>query len=246
MRPAGGFLCLRSVLWFIFSIFTLLVRWQEGYPACKEHVPLIWKVFSGTGGWRQLRGNRLTQVHMENSCYSGDNCGHLPIVLQHSCICVLACLVCYNSSVEQYYWQPQKHTPVLYLLHLIVIMKYLPSVLWHCWLGGSKGIRPVKSGGGGHWLVRMEWRPAGWSMCLHLLIFPCTIKSRSSLLAPPHPGGPGKRAVKRLWWVIVIIICIFCAVDICHAYLYYKEILLYACWIHFGKKGFRCISLLGL
>ena len=45
----------------------------------------------------------------------------------------------------------------------------------------------------------MEWHPAGWLMCLHLLIFPCTIKSRSSLLAPAHPGGPGKRAVKRLW-----------------------------------------------
>ena len=53
-------------------------------------------------------------------------------------------------------------------------------------------------GGGEHWLVRMEWRPAGWSVCLPLLIFPCTIKSRSSLLAPAHPGGPGKRAVIRL------------------------------------------------
>ena len=48
----------------------------------------------------------------------------------------------------------------------------------------------------------MEWRPAGWSVCLHLLIFPCTIKSRSSPLAPAHPGGPRKRAVKRLrWWL---------------------------------------------
>ena len=58
---------------------------------------------------------------------------------------------------------------------------------------------------------------SGWSgaqsddRCLPLLIFPCTIKSRSSLLAPAHPGGPGKRAVKRLWlWcgtmIIVIII----------------------------------------
>jgi len=27
---------------------------------------------------------------------------------------------------------------------------------------------------------------------------PLTIKSRSSLLAPAHPGGPGKRTVKRL------------------------------------------------
>ena len=49
-------------------------------------------------------------------------------------------------------------------------------------------------------LIRMEWRQVGWSMCLPLLIFPCTIKSRSSFLAPAHPGGPGKRAVKRLWW----------------------------------------------
>jgi len=56
-----------------------------------------------------------------------------------------------------------------------------------------------ENGGGGHWLIRMEWRPAGWSVCLPLLIFPCTIKSRSSLLAPAQPGGHGKRAVKRLW-----------------------------------------------
>ena len=32
-------------------------------------------------------------------------------------------------------------------------------------------------------------------MCLPLLIFSCTMKSRSSLLAPAHLGGPGKRAV---------------------------------------------------
>jgi len=50
-------------------------------------------------------------------------------------------------------------------------------------------------GGAGRWLVRMEWRPAAWSVCLPVLIFPCTVKSRSSLLAPAHPGGPGKRAV---------------------------------------------------
>jgi len=54
-------------------------------------------------------------------------------------------------------------------------------------------------GGGGHWLVRMEWRPARWSVCLPLLIFPGTIKSRNCLLALAYPGGPGKRAVKRLW-----------------------------------------------
>ena len=70
-----------------------------------------------------------------------------------------------------------------HLLNLIL------SVLW--WR--------MVDGGGGHCLVRMQWHPSGWSMCLPLLIFPCTIKSRGSLQAPAHPGGPGKRAVKWLW-----------------------------------------------
>jgi len=49
----------------------------------------------------------------------------------------------------------------------------------------------------------MEWRPAGWSVCLPLLISPCTIKSRSSLVALAHLGGPGKRAEKQL------CVCVF-------------------------------------
>jgi len=61
-------------------------------------------------------------------------------------------------------------------------------------------------------LVWMEWRSAGWSVCLPLLISPCTIRSRSSLLAPAHPGGPRKRAVKRL-------LCSFCVIIIMIHYL---------------------------
>ena len=50
-------------------------------------------------------------------------------------------------------------------------------------------------------MVGIEWRLAGWSVCLPLLIFPCTTKSRRSLLAPAHPGGPGsgEMGLKRLW-----------------------------------------------
>ena len=97
----------------------------------------------------------------------------------------------------------------------IIYLAVLRSVLCRCWLGGRKGIRPVKNmgdGGGGHWLVRMEWRPAGWSVCLPLLISPCTVKSRSSLLALAHPGGLGKRAVKWLWCGggVDFVLCIFC------------------------------------
>ena len=84
---------------------------------------------------------------------------------------------------------------------LVLLSDWLPSVHWHCWLGGRKGIRPAAckkwgDGGGGHWLIRMEWRPAGWSVCLPLLIFPCTIKSRSSLLAPASPGWSWKKGFK--------------------------------------------------
>ena len=71
---------------------------------------------------------------------------------------------------------------------------------------GHPACKEMGDGGGGHWLVRMEWRPAEWSVCLPLLIFPCTIKSRSSLLAPAHPGGPGKRVVKRL----CVCVCLWC------------------------------------
>ena len=65
---------------------------------------------------------------------------------------------------------------------------------------GHPACKNMEDGGGELWLlVRMEWRPSGWSVCLPLSIFPCTTKSRSSLLAPAHPGGPGKGAVKQLW-----------------------------------------------
>ena len=36
---------------------------------------------------------------------------------------------------------------------LLELSKYFPSVLWHCWLGDKKGIRPVKS----YVLVRWWW-----------------------------------------------------------------------------------------
>jgi len=72
---------------------------------------------------------------------------------------------------------------------------------------GHPACKKWGDGGGGHWLVRMEWHPAGCSVCLPLLIFSCTIKSRSSLLALAHPGGPGKRAVQRLWCGVVVYVC---------------------------------------
>jgi len=84
-------------------------------------------------------------------------------------------------------------TPTFYSAACIVAFSALTFLV-----GRQEG-HPACKKWGMHWLVRMEWHPAGWSVCLPLLIFPCTIKSRSSPLAPAHSGGPVKRAVKRLW-----------------------------------------------
>jgi len=70
-------------------------------------------------------------------------------------------------------------------------------------LGGREGIRPVKN----------EWWGAGVVVCLELgadlhvaqlMPLPLTVSCFSKIqigfafLVPAHPGGPGKRAVKRV------------------------------------------------
>jgi len=79
----------------------------------------------------------------------------------------------------------------------------IPSVLWHCWLGSRKGIRPVKT----------EWWGVGMVICLErgaelhiaqLMSLPLTVSSFSKIqigftfLVPAHLGSPGKRAVIRV------------------------------------------------
>jgi len=82
----------------------------------------------------------------------------------------------------------------------------MPSVLWHCWLGGRKGIRPV---------IKTERWGAGVVICLErcadlhmaqLMPLPLTVSCFRKIqicftfLVPAHPGSPGQRAVK---WVCV-------------------------------------------
>ena len=50
----------------------------------------------------------------------------------------------------------------------------LPSVLWHCWFGGRKGIRPVKS----------EWWGAGVVICLEHCHSPSLASVKSRLVLP--------------------------------------------------------------
>jgi len=95
------------------------------------------------------------------------------------------CCICFTLCCTMFYSEP--------CLQHIFRISHKPVI---------KYIKKITSldGGGGHYLVQMEWLPVRSSVCVPLLIFPCAIKSRTSLLAPAHLGRPGKRAVKRLWW----------------------------------------------
>jgi len=70
---------------------------------------------------------------------------------------------------------------------------------------GHPACKKWGDGGGGDWLVQIEWHLAGSSVRLPLIIFPCTIKSRSFLLAPAHPDGPRKKGRKTVMVVVVML-----------------------------------------
>jgi len=81
----------------------------------------------------------------------------------------------------------------------------MPSVLWHCWLGSRKGIRPVKKleqCGGAGVVICLE-RGADL-LVAQLMPLPLTVSCFSKIqigftfLVPARPGSSGKRAVKRV------------------------------------------------
>jgi len=77
-----------------------------------------------------------------------------------------------------------------------------PSVLRRCWLGGRKGIRPVKKLSGAGMVICLE-QGADLHMS-QLMPMPLTVSCFSKIqidftfLVPAYPGSPGQRAVKRL------------------------------------------------
>ena len=86
----------------------------------------------------------------------------------------------------------------------------MPSVLWRCWVGGRKGIRPVKN-----WVVRCWHGYLSGARCrlacAQLRPLPLTVSCFSTIqigftfLVPAHPGSPGHRAVKR--------VCVWCVLS---------------------------------
>ena len=95
-------------------------------------------------------------------------------------------------------------------LLLLLLYYCMPSVLWRCWLGGRKGIRPVKT----EWWGAVVVICLEWGADLHmaqLMLLPLTVSCFSEIqigiafLVPAHPGSPGKRAIKR----VCVCVCVF-------------------------------------
>ena len=114
-----------------------------------------------------------------------------------------------NCSAHNSSWQsPQLWTteimlyttqPYFQLVHIIQTFYYLPSVLWRCWLGDRKGIRPVKKLGGGV----LPWLSV-WDE-VQICISPNRCHCQSLSLAPVNPdwfypsgtSSPGQSQKKR-------------------------------------------------
>jgi len=107
------------------------------------------------------------------------------------------------SCTSLYLWY---YTRLLHPFNIKFNIKcwYLTSVLWRCWLGGRKGIWPVK---------KLEWWGAGVVICLErgadlhmallmplLLTVSCFSKIQIgfTFLVLAHPDSARKRAVKRV------------------------------------------------
>jgi len=85
-------------------------------------------------------------------------------------------------------------------------MRYLPSVLL---VGRQEGHPACKKiwgdGGGEHWLVRMEWRPAGWSVCLPLLSSLAPYSPEVLFWHRHTPGWSLKKGRKTVVVVVVVV-----------------------------------------
>jgi len=72
------------------------------------------------------------------------------------------------------------------------------------WQEGHPACKKIWGDGGGrHWLVQMEWRRAGQSVCLPLLIFPCTLNLVQKFSS--GTGSPGWSRKKGLKTVAVVV-----------------------------------------
>ena len=134
-----------------FSASTLLVGRQEGHPACK-------KQSGGVLAWLSVWSEVQTCIWPSwchcHSLYLASLKSRLVLPFWYRLTWVVpekwplnGCVCVFWKGNECKYWK------IYYFIQLLLLMTILhvPSVLWRCWLGSRKGIRPVKDWVVGCW-----------------------------------------------------------------------------------------------
>jgi len=137
-----------SILWvFIFATLDVIARWLRGQLPCRQLCH--WGLH-----WLDSRRQSLTRTPSLNFDLVSKDwfCVDFVWVLKSTCkdtnsirSCCCCAFRCSGLSVIV-------ALKFISLLHTTSYVWYccyyfnvgLPSVLWHCWLGGRKGIRPIK------------------------------------------------------------------------------------------------------
>ena len=136
---------------------------------------------------------------MFSVCWWNGNTQFLSFVFLHTVATVCVISLCMESCTR---------------IYTVVTICVVPSVLWRCWLGGRKGIRPVKNRVVGYWhcylsgaRCRLAYGPADASAthCLLLHLNPYLF----CLLVPAHLGSPRQRAVKRVCVCVIMVMTVW-------------------------------------
>jgi len=163
--------------------------------------------------------------------------------LQCACVWTVFAATCDIGSL---------HTELIFvLLWQVGVITSVPSVLWRCWLGGRKGIRPIKNWAVGCWRGCLSGVRCWLAYMSQLMPLPLAVSCFSKIqigftfLVPAHPGSLGKRAVKR--------VCVCVGVISSSYWRYYSSKLMkllsgvcfnYSIWLFKGAVGCEMLLLI--
>jgi len=89
-----------------------------------------------------------------------------------------------------------------------MVIAFSHSVLWHCWLGGRKGIRPLKTECWGAGVVICLEQGVDCLHMVQLMPLPLSVSCFTKIqigftfLVPAHPGSPDKVSGSGIRWAI--------------------------------------------
>ena len=125
-----------------------------------------------------------------------------------------------HQQQQQYSGQPGTAATAEGICAWTYLLVYFPSVLWHCWPGDKKGIRPIKN-----WVLVCWWWRFAWSFG-HLTAPVITTTSitlssnniqNGDILAPANPDPPAKWPLK--WRKKIIYIAKSVALNILSVFI---------------------------